>query len=80
MHAINIYAILAIAYLLIPIAVIIVFSFNDPAGKYNYTWTGLHRSTTGTNAFGLPDLNSALLTSLQACGAGDGDLDGRSAR
>ena len=39
-HAINIYAGLAIAYLLIPIAVIILFSFNDPTGKYNFTWVG----------------------------------------
>jgi spermidine/putrescine transport system permease protein len=29
---------LAIAYLLIPIAVMIVFSFNKPAGKFNYIW------------------------------------------
>ncbi|MGA9633662.1 MAG: hypothetical protein WBQ41_00325, partial [Solirubrobacterales bacterium] len=63
-HAINIYAILAIAYLLIPIAVIIVFSFNDPAGRYNYTWTSF-TTHHWSNAFGLADLNSALLTSLK---------------
>ena len=63
-HAINIYAILAIAYLLIPIAVIIAFSFNDPAGRYNYTWTSF-TTHHWSNAFGLPDLNSALLTSLK---------------
>jgi spermidine/putrescine transport system permease protein len=63
-HAINVYAGLAIAYLLIPIAVIIVFSFNDPAGRYNFTWVGFTLSHWG-NAFGLPDLNDALLTSLR---------------
>jgi spermidine/putrescine transport system permease protein len=63
-HAINIYAGLAIAYLLIPIAVIIVFSFNDPAGRYNYTWTSFTLDHW-SNAFGLSDLNSALLTSLK---------------
>ncbi len=63
-HAINIYAGLAIAYLLIPIAVIIVFSFNDPAGRYNYTWTSF-TFDHWSNAFGLPDLNSALITSLK---------------
>jgi spermidine/putrescine transport system permease protein len=63
-HAINIYAALAIAYLLIPIAVIIFFSFNNPAGKYNYTWVGF-TFDHWRNVFGLPDLNDALLTSLR---------------
>jgi spermidine/putrescine transport system permease protein len=63
-HAINIYAALAIAYLLIPIAIIILFSFNDPSGKYNYTWVGFTLDHW-RNVFGLPDLNDALVTSLQ---------------
>ncbi len=63
-HALNVFAGLAIAYLLIPIAVILLFSFNNPAGKYNYTWTGFTLSHWG-NAFGISDLNSALLTSLK---------------
>jgi spermidine/putrescine transport system permease protein len=32
------FTVLAIAYLLIPIAVMIVFSFNKPDGKFNYAW------------------------------------------
>ncbi len=67
-HAINVYAGLAIGYLLLPIAVIILFSFNNPAGKYNFTWVGFTFSHWG-NAFGLPDLNSALLESLKLAGA-----------
>jgi spermidine/putrescine transport system permease protein len=63
-HAINIYAGFAIAYLLIPIAVIIFFSFNDPAGKYNFTWVGFTLDHW-ENVFSLPDLNDALLTSLR---------------
>jgi spermidine/putrescine transport system permease protein len=63
-HAINIYAVLAIAYLLIPIAVIILFSFNNPAGKYNFTWVGFTLDHW-RNVFGLPDLNDALFTSLR---------------
>jgi spermidine/putrescine transport system permease protein len=63
-HAINIYAGLAIAYLLIPIAVIILFSFNNPAGKYNFTWEGF-TLTHWEHAFSLPDLNSALVKSLE---------------
>ncbi len=29
---------LAVSYLLIPIAIMLVFSFNEPAGKYNFIW------------------------------------------
>ncbi len=50
--------------MLIPIAVIFVFSFNDPTGKYNFTWVGFTLQHWG-NAFGLPKLNSALFTSLR---------------
>jgi spermidine/putrescine transport system permease protein len=32
------FTVLAIGYLLIPIAVMIVFSFNKPEGKFNYAW------------------------------------------
>ena len=35
-----IYAGIAIFYMLIPLIVIAVFSFNDPAGKFNFTWQG----------------------------------------
>jgi spermidine/putrescine transport system permease protein len=63
-HAVNIFAGLVIVYMLIPIAVIFVFSFNDPAGKYNFTWVGFTFEHWG-NAFGIPELNSALLTSLK---------------
>ena len=34
----NTYAALALIYLLVPIAVIIVFSFNDPVGRFNFIW------------------------------------------
>jgi spermidine/putrescine transport system permease protein len=63
-HAVNIVAGLVVAYMLIPIAVILVFSFNDPAGKYNFSWVGFTLEHWG-NAFGIPELNHALLTSLE---------------
>jgi spermidine/putrescine transport system permease protein len=63
-HAVVIYAGLAIAYMLIPIAVIAVFSFNDPAGKFNFTWEGF-TFAHWENAFSLTELNDALITSLQ---------------
>jgi spermidine/putrescine transport system permease protein len=63
-HGVNIVAGLVVLYLLVPIAVILVFSFNDPVGRYNFTWSGFTLSHWG-NAFGLPDLNAALWTSIK---------------
>jgi len=37
-HALTVYALLAVGYLLLPIAVVILFSFNKPAGRFNYVW------------------------------------------
>lgn len=63
-HAINIVAALVVVYLLLPIAVILLFSFNDPQGRYNYTWVGFTLDHWA-NAFSRPELNEALLTSLK---------------
>ena len=37
-HALTVYAVLAVLYLMLPIAVVILFSFNEPAGRFNYVW------------------------------------------
>jgi spermidine/putrescine transport system permease protein len=37
-HALTVYAFLVVAYLMLPIAVVILFSFNKPAGRFNYVW------------------------------------------
>lgn len=63
-RAVNIVAALVVIYMLIPIAVIFVFSFNDPAGRYNFTWVGFTLDHWA-NAFSIPELNEALLTSLE---------------
>jgi spermidine/putrescine transport system permease protein len=63
-HGVNIVAALVVIYMLIPIVVIFAFSFNDPAGRYNFTWVGFTFQHWG-NAFGIPELNSALFTSLE---------------
>jgi spermidine/putrescine transport system permease protein len=39
-HVLTAYSILALAYLLVPISLVILFSFNNPAGRFNYTWQG----------------------------------------
>jgi spermidine/putrescine transport system permease protein len=39
-HALTVYALLAVAYLMLPIAVVILFSFNAPKSNFNYVWQG----------------------------------------
>jgi len=63
-HGVHIVAGLVVFYLLIPIAVIFVFSFNNPQGRYNYNWVGFSIEHW-THAFSRPELNEALLTSLK---------------
>jgi len=63
-HAVQIVGVLVVLYMLIPIVVILAFSFNDPAGRYNFTWVGFTFSHW-SNAFGIPELNEALVTSLK---------------
>jgi spermidine/putrescine transport system permease protein len=63
-HAVNIVAGLVVLYLLIPIAVIFLFSFNNPQGRYNYTWVGF-TFEHWAHAFSRPELTEALLTSLK---------------
>jgi spermidine/putrescine transport system permease protein len=63
-HAVNIVAALVVLYLLLPIAVILLFSFNNPQGRYNYTWVGFTLDHWA-HAFSRPELNEALLTSLK---------------
>jgi spermidine/putrescine transport system permease protein len=63
-HAIVMYAVLAVAYMLVPLVVIAVFSFNDPAGKFNFTWEGF-TFEHWENAFGIPELTDAFITSLE---------------
>jgi spermidine/putrescine transport system permease protein len=63
-NGISVIAGLAVIYMLLPIAVIIAFSFNDPAGRYNFTWSGFTLEHW-KNAFSIPELNEALLTSIE---------------
>jgi spermidine/putrescine transport system permease protein len=39
-RAMDIYALLVLGYLFLPIAVIILYSFNRPEGKFNFVWKG----------------------------------------
>jgi spermidine/putrescine transport system permease protein len=60
----TVYSVLFFAYLLLPIAVVVVFSFNHPTGKFNYTWQGF----TWDNWHywdGVPGIRSAIILSLE---------------
>jgi spermidine/putrescine transport system permease protein len=63
-NGIVIYGVFALAYMLIPIVLIIVFSFNDPAGKFNFTWNGF-TLTHWAHPFEISELTDALLLSLR---------------
>jgi spermidine/putrescine transport system permease protein len=57
------YTALAVAYLFLPIAVMVAFSFNDPRGRQNITWQGF----TIENYFDVwtrPDITGPMLNSL----------------
>ena len=57
------FTVLAIGYLLIPIVVMIVFSFNNPVGKFNYAWNEF--SLQGwLHPFDWPGLGESVRTSL----------------
>ena len=61
--ALRVVAGLVLVYLFIPIAVIVAFSFNDPAGRFNLTWQGF--TLAWADPFRFPQLTEALETSLQ---------------
>jgi spermidine/putrescine transport system permease protein len=58
-----IYAVMAVLYLMLPVAVMILFSFNDPVGKFNLVW---HEFSLAAwqNPLAPPGLGSAVLNSL----------------
>ncbi|MEO8330256.1 MAG: ABC transporter permease [Candidatus Nanopelagicales bacterium] len=37
-HMIQFFAILALIYMFLPVMIVLVFSFNQPNGRFNYTW------------------------------------------
>ena len=58
------FAALALIFLLIPIAVIILFSFNDPQSRFNFTWHGFTLDYW-KDPFGVPGLTDALVKSIE---------------
>jgi spermidine/putrescine transport system permease protein len=63
-HVLTVYALFAFGYLLVPIAVVILFSFNDPAGRFNFTWQGFTLDNW-KNWDGVPGLRAAITLSVE---------------
>ncbi len=63
-HLLAFAALVVLAYMLIPNLVVAVFSFNDPAGKYNYEWEKFS-TAAWTNPCGTPGICDAVGLSLQ---------------
>ncbi len=61
--ALRVVAGLVMLYIFLPIFVIVLFSFNKPAGKFNYTWQGFTLENW-LNPFKYPALTKALQMSL----------------
>jgi len=62
-YALPVFTGLAIGYLLIPIVVMIVFSFNDYQGKFNFVWHGFTLAAW-QQPLAWPGLSDAIRTSL----------------
>lgn len=59
----KLFTIAAIAYLMVPIVVMIVFSFNDPVGKFNFVWAKFSLDAWAS-PLNRPGLADALWTSI----------------
>ena len=60
----NVYAGLALIYLLVPIAIILVFSFNDPVGRFNFIWNEFSLDAWKA-PFDVPGIGDALAKSIE---------------
>ncbi len=63
-HSVTMVAALAMFYIFLPVAVVIIFSFNDPTGRFNFPW---HRFTLDNWAHpcAVPGMCSAVALSLK---------------
>ncbi|MCW2730967.1 MAG: transporter permease [Mycobacterium sp.] len=62
--ALRVVAALVLLYIFVPIFVIVLFSFNKPSGKFNYTWQGFTLDNWA-NPFKYPALAEALKMSIE---------------
>jgi spermidine/putrescine transport system permease protein len=63
-HVLTVYSLLAFVYLMLPIGIVIAFSFNNPKGRFNYVWSGFTLDNW-KNWDGVPGLRSSMVLSLE---------------
>ena len=63
-HVLTAYALLAFAYLLLPVAVVVLFSFNAPSARFNYVWEGF-TFDNWAHWDAVPGIRSAVIKSLE---------------
>lgn len=63
-NIVTFFGILALLYLFVPIFVVVVFSFNKPTGRFNYTWVRFS-TDAWTNPCGVSGICESLAISLR---------------
>src|ERR1044072_7899785 len=62
--ALEIWSVLALLYLFIPVFIVVLFSFNDNQGRFNFTWQGF-TLRHWVHPFADSDLSKALTNSVE---------------
>jgi spermidine/putrescine transport system permease protein len=63
-QSLNVYAALVLVYLMTPIVIILLFSFNDTKSRFNFVWQGFTLKHW-QDPFGVPGLLEAMRNSLE---------------
>jgi spermidine/putrescine transport system permease protein len=63
-QSLNVYAALVLVYLMAPIAIILLFSFNDTHSRFNFVWQGF-TVKHWRDPFAVPELLDAMKSSLE---------------
>src|SRR6478609_1822831 len=62
-RVLGVWSVLALLYLFIPVFIVVLFSFNDNHGRFNFTWQGFTLKHWA-DPFANPDLATALKNSV----------------
>lgn len=63
-HLVLAFGVLVLLYLFLPVFVVVAFSFNDPAGRFNFTWSGFTLDSW-RNPCSVPGMCDSVVLSLQ---------------
>ncbi|CAN5333374.1 ABC transporter permease [soil metagenome] len=63
-HLVLAFGVLVLLYLFLPVFVVVAFSFNDPVGRFNFSWSGFTLDSW-RNPCSVPGMCDSVLLSLQ---------------